>query len=292
MTARARYAQLTSLLEVPLLKEAYWAKIPGVRAAGIMLDLEDSAHPDVKVAGRDWLIQALRDRSIFGGREVIVRVNNLDTPWGRDDLAALARQPEPLIVCYPKVRSADEIAEVVRLSREHVPERGVLAMVETAAAVLDLDVIAKTPGVIGFHFGYTDYAVDSGARLYAPEGDDLHPALWGVRHHIAMVAAARGLFATGGTMIPQFRDVAKVRRFVASWADAGYTGMLALSPAHLDVVADVFIPHGEERARHEVIIAGFEDAQAAGRTSLVLDGAIVTESTYLQSVAAMRRILD
>lgn len=290
MTARQRYARLTSLLEVPLLNERYWAKIPTVNAGGIMLDLEDTAHPDAKVAARAWLIEALRQPEFFGNREIIVRVNNLHTPWGRDDLTVLARQPCPLTICYPKAVSPGEIGEVVRLTRERESGRGVMAMVENGSAVLDADAIARTAGVIGLHFGYSDYAVDSGAQLYAESGDDLHPALWGVRHHIAMIAAARGLFATGGTMVPQFRDLAKVERFVRSWAEAGYTGVLALTPFHLDAVAAVFVPAGRERARHEAVIQAFEQTRAAGGSSVMIGDAIVTEATYRQSLAAMDRV--
>jgi citrate lyase beta subunit len=290
MSARQRYAHLTSILEMPLLNASYWSKIPAARVTGFMLDLEDTAHPNAKGAARERLLEALEDPGYFGGREIIVRVNNLATPWGREDLEALARSACPLTVCYPKVASAEELEEVVRLTRAHAPDRGVAPMIETASAVLELDAVARTPGVVGLHFGYTDYAVDAGVRTYAEEGDDLHRALWGVRHQVAMVAAARGLFATGGSMIPMYRELDKVERFVRGWAEAGYTGMLALAPSHLDVITRVFVPEGEERARHETLVRAFDGARAEGRSSLVVDGAIITEAAYRQSLTALARI--
>lgn len=280
---------MNSLLEVPLLNEHYWTKIGTVRAGGIMLDLEDSIHDDAKVSAREWLINKLADISQFGAREIIVRVNKLSTAWGTDDLAALAKLNQPIIICYPKVESAAEVQEVVRLSRTHIVDRGIMVMVETASAVLELDAIAKSDGVIGLHFGYTDYAVDTGVQLYANDGDDLHHSLWGVRHQIAMVAAARGLFATGGTLVPEYRNLAKVQTFVRSWFDAGYTGILALSPSHLIAIDQAMLPNHDERERHEAIIAGFEHARAEGRSSHVIDEMLVTEATYLRSVTIMDR---
>ncbi len=90
MDGRTRYARMRSMLEVPILNEKFWSKIPSAPADAIMIDFEDSATPDNKQLVRQKTLEALANPEYFGGRPVIVRVNNLATPWGRDDLAALA----------------------------------------------------------------------------------------------------------------------------------------------------------------------------------------------------------
>ena len=87
---RTRFARLRSILEVPILNEKFWSKVPTVAADAIMIDLEDSATPENKGLARDKILDALAEPEYFAGRQIIVRVNNLSTPWGREDLAALS----------------------------------------------------------------------------------------------------------------------------------------------------------------------------------------------------------
>src|SRR6516164_2291444 len=90
ISARIRYARMKSILEVPISNEKFWSKVPSAPADAIMMDLEDSATPDNKVVVREKILDALKRPDYFGGRQIIIRVNNLATPWGRDDLQAMA----------------------------------------------------------------------------------------------------------------------------------------------------------------------------------------------------------
>ncbi|CAH1655862.1 HpcH/HpaI aldolase/citrate lyase family protein [Chelatococcus asaccharovorans] len=280
-TARTRFAGMRSLLEVPVLNEKFWSKVPTANASTIMLDLEDSATPDNKEAVRARIIDVLKDRSYFGGRGIVVRVNNLATPWGRDDLAALADADDDIVICYPKVSSGDEIREVARILLAERPNRGLYPMIETARAVIELDQIANAEGVVGLHFGYVDYAADVGSRPFNDAGDDLHPASAGyARTKIAVAAAAYGLFCTGGSMIPDYRDLAKVESFIKGWADVGYTACIGLSPAHLDIINRVMSPSDAEVAAASELCAAYERAVAAGAPAAVLNGKVITNPDY------------
>jgi citrate lyase beta subunit len=280
-SARRRFARMRSLLEVPILNPKFWAKIPESPADAIMLDLEDSATPATKPEARTRIVEALLDPGHFGGRHVIVRVNNLATDWGRTDLEALAAVDGEFLVCYPKVQNAEEIAEVRSVLAAAGRTRELHVMIETAAAVLDLRRIAASPDVVGLHFGYVDLAADVGSRPFDADGGGLYaPTADYVRAKIALAAAANGLFATGGTLIPDYKNHDKVASFVRSWSDAGFTACIAVSPAHLPIINAYFTPTDDEVARARRVCEAYDDAVARGEPAAVVDGRVVTLPDY------------
>jgi citrate lyase subunit beta / citryl-CoA lyase len=215
---RKTFSHLRSVLEVPLGDDNYWPKIPSVDADGIMLDLEDSVPPTRKNAARDSAVSICTRRDITQAKTVFVRVNNLATEWGEADLRTLGACPADLVICYPKVESAEEIRSAVRIAQVAGRERTFHVMIESYRGVEAVDEILANENVVGVHFGYVDYGFAVGCRIFSPEGDDLHgPAMTVPRARIAAAAAARGIFSTGGSLIPDFRDMEKVARFVRSW---------------------------------------------------------------------------
>lgn len=283
MTPRERYATMRSVLEVPILVDKYWSKVPRAEADAIMIDLEDSAVPAQKAQARGRAVEALADPAYFGGRKVIVRVNNLDTTWGRDDLTALASVDADLLVCYPKVKTVDELAAVKEILAKGADRQlpGLHVMIETASAVAGLDRIAAVPGVHGLHFGYVDYAADMGAPPFDTAGEDLNPEVGRyAKARVAIAAAANGLFATGGTLLPDFRDHDKVRRFVRGWAACGYTACIALSPAHLPIVNAELTPTPDEVVAARALCAAYEEAIGRGDPAAVHEGRVVTMPDY------------
>jgi citrate lyase beta subunit len=289
-TGRVKYARMRSILEVPILNEKFWSKVPEVAADSIMLDLEDSATPANKAVARARIVKALRSPDYFGGRTIIVRVNNLATPWGRDDLDALAPVEGDFLVCYPKVRTAQEIAEVRSVLRGGGPERGLHVMIETAQAMIELDRIASSEGVAGLHFGYVDYAADVGSRAFAESGEELFaPANRYAQTKIAVAAAAYGLFASGGSLIPDYRDLGKVRTFVKRWADLGYTTCIAVSPKHLELINELMAPSAEEIASAQALCAAFEQATQHGEPAAVLNDKVITLPDYRVATLTLSR---
>jgi citrate lyase beta subunit len=279
--ARVRYARMKSILEVPLLNEKYWSKVPTAAADGIMMDLEDSTTPDNKLVVRQKILEALENRDFFGGRTLIVRVNNIATPWGRDDLEAMAKAKGELIICYPKVETPEEMHEVIRIARSGTPDRGLHVMIETARAMIEMDRIASCEGVVGLHFGYVDYAADVGSKPFDDAGENLYaPANHYARTKIAVAAAAYGLFATGGSLIPEYKDLAKVESFIRTWANLGYTACIGLSPAHLDIINRVMTPTAAEIDAARLICSTYEAAVAKGDPAAVLNGKVITNPDY------------
>ena len=127
-------------------------------ADGLVLDLEDSVAPDAKAMARDQIAQIVAAKS-FGKREVLIRVNALDTPWWRDD-AAMAAQSGADGILVPKISSVDDLNNVgTLLAEKGAPgPLSVWAMIETAPAVLHAEQLAAASRdpktrLAGFVFG-------------------------------------------------------------------------------------------------------------------------------------------
>jgi citrate lyase beta subunit len=290
VSGRTKYARMRSILEVPILNEKFWSKVPDVAADAIMIDLEDSATPSNKEIVRERIVESLASPEHFGGRQVIVRVNNLATPWGRDDLEAMSSAPGDFLICYPKVETADEVAEVRAIAGRGGKERGLHVMIETARAMIELDRIASADGVAGLHFGYVDYAADVGSRPFAESGDELFaPSNHYAQTKIAVAAAAYGLFASGGSLVPEYRDLEKVRTFITRWADLGYTACIAVSPNHLAIINELMSPSPDEVVAAQQLCAAYEAALKAGDPAAVLNNRVITMPDYRVAALTLSR---
>ena len=133
-----------SLLFMPGSNPRALAKAPHLPADGIILDLEDSVAPDAKATARNQIAETIAAGG-FGRREIIIRINALDSPWWRDDLAMAAKaRPDGILV--PKIYSAADLATVDDTLRDLAadPAIRVWAMIETARAVLHAEELAAT----------------------------------------------------------------------------------------------------------------------------------------------------
>src|ERR1700722_16077928 len=127
MTARPR----RSVLYMPGSNLRALAKARMLPADAVILDLEDSVSPDQKALARDQVVAIAREGG-FGAREVVIRINNLESPWGRDDLIAAA-SARPNAILLPKVDGPGAIMVAARVLREsEAPEgRWIWARMET-----------------------------------------------------------------------------------------------------------------------------------------------------------------
>ena len=112
---------------------------------GVILDLEDAVAPDEKAAARERVTAMVRTRP-YAGREVVIRVNALETPWGIDDLrAAVAAEPDAILV--PKVSRPGDMTSAAKIlaSLHASPSTRLWAMMETPASILNARDIARVP---------------------------------------------------------------------------------------------------------------------------------------------------
>ena len=199
-----------------------------------MIDLEDSATPDNKELARERVLDALADRDYFGGRHVIVRVNNLPQRGARTTCVHSPARPATSSSATRRWRPRKRSREVRSLLADAAGARSARDDRDRAG-----DDRAGPHRVLrrGRGPALRLRRLRRGRRFPAVRrsGDDLWaPANHYARTKIAVAAAAYGLFCTGGTLIPQYKDLARSRSFVQQWADLGYTACIAVSPAHLD----------------------------------------------------------
>jgi citrate lyase beta subunit len=264
-----------SLLFVPADQDARIRKAATLACDGVIVDLEDGVAPAQKAEARAGMAVALRDVA-FGARERLVRINPLDSPWGRDDLAALlAADALPDTVVVPKINRPEDVLEIVR-ALDGVPV-GVLPHIETARSLLAAPAIAAChPRVTGLFFGAGDYLVETG-------GHRTPQALLYPRSVIAVAAAAARVVAID-TPYFRLRDLGGLERDAAAAADLGYAGKAAIHPEQVAVINRVFTPAAERVAWARRVLA---HAEETGAGAFVVDG----EMADAMTLKIARRVL-
>lgn len=253
-----------SVLYIPASKERALEKARGLPADAIIFDLEDAVLPEEKLRARDILLEELRVAD-FGPRARIVRINGLDTAWGRDDAVAFAGHPGVDAVLVPKVGRPADLDAVAAL----VPDVPLWAMMETAAAMLNAAAIAAHPRLAGMVMGTNDLAREIGARFRA----DRLPMLAGLGTCL-LAAKAEGRVIIDG-VFNAFKDEAGLRAECEQGRDMGFDGKTLIHPAQLEIANAVFAPSPDEVALARRQIDAFAEARSGGQGVAVLDGRIV-----------------
>lgn len=244
----------------------------------VILDLEDSVAPEAKVDARAQVVSAVQAGG-YGKREVIVRINAMATPWGRDDLAAAATA-KPDGVLAPKVESAAEVAELdaAMTAGGFSRDAALWVMIETPRAIfnlLEIAAAARGTRLSCFVMGLNDLAKEMRA-LQAPGRAPFHAAM-----ALAVMAARTG----GVTPIDGvYNDIADAAGFEAECRQGlefGFDGKTLIHPSQIDSANAVFAPSAEEIARARAVIAAFALPENAGKGVIKVDGRM-TELLHLE----------
>jgi len=160
-----------SALYLPASNAKAIAKARTLPADIVILDLEDAVAPEMKQTAREAAVAAVREGG-FGGREVAIRANGLDTEWGAADLAAIATSGADAVL-VPKVSSAQDIARYHASLADAPPALQLWTMIETCGAVLRLDEMAAQAASTRLSLwvmGTNDLAKEMRARLTPDRG--------------------------------------------------------------------------------------------------------------------------
>src|SRR5687767_4886602 len=236
----------------------------------LIFDLEDAVAPDAKPAARTMAVAAASAGG-YGRREVVVRVNGLDTPWGRDDLMAAARSGAAAVL-LPKVESAAAVVEALDAlaARGAAEAMALWCMVETPRGVLAAaDIAAATRRVRALVMGTSDLSKELGAR---PTRD--RQSLATSLGLVVLAARAHGLVALDGVHL----DLEDEDGFIAACRqarDMGFDGKTLIHPKQLAGANAAFGPSAEEIAGARRVIDVHDAATAAGKSVAVLDGRLI-----------------
>lgn len=247
-------------------------KAKGLAADVIIMDLEDAVAPEVKTAARDQVVAAISSGG-FGRKEVVVRINGLDTPWGADDLAAAAASKASAVL-IPKVSSADMIAGVSRVLDGLASPQKVWAMIETPLGVLNVREIAAAAGQNSsrldcFIIGTNDLLKETRAEL---DGNRTAALFW--LSAIMTAGKAYGLDVLDG-VYNDFKDAGGLLHESRQGRQLGMDGKTIIHPDQISIVNDVFRPSADEITAAESIIAAFELPENKGRGAITMNGRMV-----------------
>ena len=268
-----------SCLYMPGSNERALEKAKGLSADTLIFDLEDAVKPDAKETARQLVCEAVKSRA-YGNREIIVRVNGLDTPWGEEDLAAaVAAGPDGVLL--PKVESPSTLqraAELIARAGEN-SDTPIWAMIETPKGILNVGDIAKEAErmpLSAFVVGTNDLAKEM--RVTAqPDRSNFLFAL----SSIATAALAYGITPIDG-VYNSITDTEGLAAECEQGIQLGFKGKTLIHPTQLETANTLFAPSDAEVAEAQAIVDAFELPENAGKGVITVDGRMV-EILHLQS---------
>jgi citrate lyase subunit beta / citryl-CoA lyase len=270
MTIRPR----RSVLYMPGSNARAIEKARTLPADAVILDLEDSVAPDAKAAARQQVVDAVKAGG-FGAREVIVRVNGLDTPWHVDDVTAAAHAaPDAILV--PKISTPHQLEAIgQRLLDMHADLRTrIWAMIETPIAIFNILSLAKEADdsesrLDAFVMGTNDLAKDTRARIVPGRAPMLG---WLMQ----CVAAARiyGVDIIDGV----YNDLGNAEGFARECGEArdmGFDGKTLIHPNQIEACNAAFSPNADDVAQAQKLIAAFDLPENKNKGVVAIDGRMV-----------------
>lgn len=269
-----------SILFVPGYRPDRFGKALAAGADAVCIDLEDAVPPQRKVMAREAVTRFLAEHSARMSRNdihaphLIIRINDPDTELGRTDAGVLARIPQPDAFMIPKVRTAAGVRRAARLLSDGAP---LFALIETALGLENAAEIGQaSPAVAGLVFGGFDLALE----LRADPGWE--PLLY-ARSRVVHAAALSGLDAIDMPSV-DFGEMGGLREEAGRVRLLGFAGKMAIHPAQLPVIHEVFTPSELEVERAQRIL---DADREAGGGAVALEGRMVDRPV----AAVARRVL-
>jgi citrate lyase subunit beta/citryl-CoA lyase len=256
------------------------------RPDGVILDLEDSVHPDHKGAARLVVRNALRCID-FGPAERMVRINQL--PLGLADLSAIVPE-RPDLILIPKTEAAEEVAEVDARIREILevgvdapPPVWLMPILETALGIENARSIASaSTAVVGLTIGLEDYTADLGVPKTLEGAESLY-----ARGRLVNAARAVGVQPID-SVFGDVGDEEGLRAWAARSRAMGFEGMGCIHPRQIRPIHEAFAPTRAEIDKALGIVAAFEEAEAKGLGVVSLGTRMVDPPVVLRAQRLVR----
>lgn len=241
----------------------------------IMFDLEDSVSLSEKDSARFLVYNALTTID-YGDRETVVRVNPVDTPYGRDDFEAIVRA-RPDVIRLPKTETAGDVIEAEKLIEEIEDKTGVengtiklMAAIETALGVINAFSIATSSRrLVGIALGAEDLVTDLKTKRYE-DGTELLFA----RSQILFAARAAGIDAID-TVYSDVNNEEGFRKEVELIKKLGFDGKSVINPRQIEPVHEIFTPTQKEIDHSLRVIQAIEEAYDKKSGVISLNGKMI-----------------
>jgi citrate lyase subunit beta/citryl-CoA lyase len=245
----------------------------------LVFDLEDAVAPEMKGEARARIAATVRAGG-YGHREIVVRVNALGTPWGRDDLAAAAGADAVLL---PKVESAESVSAAIAALG---PAPAVWCMLETPRGILNApSIAAASPRVNALVMGTSDLTKD----LHARPTRERVPLVTSLQLCV-LAARSAGITALDGVHL-DLDDDAGFAAACRQAADFGFDGKTLIHPRQVALANEVFAPAAADVDWARRVIAAHAEALARGRGVVVLDGRLI-ENLHVDDARRLLALAD
>ena len=245
----------------------------------IMIDLEDATSINQKDAARFLVYNALKTLD-YGKTEVVVRINALDTPFGREDIKAVVKAGVD-VIRLPKSETAQDVKDVDEIITEVEEEMGCLgrtlmmAAIESPTGVINaVDIAKASPRMMGIALGAADYVTNLKTQRS--------------KHGWELFAARNAGIACFDTVNTNLSDMDAFREEVQFIKDLGFDGKSVIHPKQIAVVNEVYTPTEKDITKSLRIIAGSKEAERKGSGVITVDGKMVDYPV----IAGAQRVLD
>lgn len=258
-------------------------------ADGLILDMEDAVAPDAKETARTQIKAAL-DAGGYGNREIIVRTNGLDSPWGEDDLKACAAMGADAVL-LPKVESRDMVLNAIKVldAAGGPADLPIWCMMETPLGMLHAEEVAFAhPRVGGLVLGTSDLAKD----LNASHVPSRIPFMFSLE--ICILAAKAAKIAVLDGVHLDLNDDEGFHASCVQGKELGMDGKTLIHPKTIAAANEVFAPSEDEVAWSKRIIDAHAEAEKEGKGVVLVDGRLI-ENLHVeaaQRLVAMAEMID
>jgi len=253
----------------------------------IMLDLEDSVTMAEKDAARLLVYNALKTID-YGDTEMVVRINPLNTPYGKKDVEAVVKAGVD-VIRMPKTETADEVREVEEEILKWEKELGcvgrtkIMAAIESALGIVNAYPIATaSKRMMGIALGAEDYCANLKTQRTQGDNPNFGIELLQARQMIVVAARAAGIDALD-TVYSNLNDMDTFRREVELIKALGFDGKSIINPRQIEIINEVFAPKQKDIEKALKILAAIKEAEAKGSGVIAVNGKMVDKPVVIRA---------
>ena len=274
-----------SALYVPGCNQHYLDRARSLPADAVILDLGDPILVASKIESRNNVVEAVKQGG-YGSREVIVRVNNLDSIWGHDDIKAVANIGADAIL-FPNIESADNVHTALKLldaaGGSNVP---IMVMIESPIAVLNAkEIAAASDRIICMMMATSDLTSQLHARVTHEQS-----AILTALSMVILAARAYGRCVVDG-ITSDFKNMHSFEYACRMGRDMGFDGKTLVSPSQIAYSNDAYTPKSSEVAHAREIIRALKEANEKGLGTVVVNDRLV-EHHHVKAAERLLRLHD
>ncbi|MGP4953311.1 HpcH/HpaI aldolase/citrate lyase family protein [Psychrobacter sp. T6-1] len=258
---RTRLTRKKAWLFVPATRMDRVPKAFASGADAVIVDLEDTVAVADKVKARNDL-QTYHDSADY--QPVWVRINIANSHDFTKDLACCQQLPNLAGILLSKAENAADIEQVYK-----VTGLSVIALIETAKGLHNLDAMAKVSGLLALSYGFLDLCNDLQVQVGTQAADIVANQ---IRYNLLLVSAVHQLAAPIDTIYPDFNDDNGLCDRVQLWSHMGLSGMLCIHPKQVAVIKQALRPSADDIAFAKKVV---EEYEHSGQAVFKIDGNMI-----------------